>query len=72
LKHRKNRRKQNNRAVKEIKERRVAYMRDYCDSVSIENKIKQIPVLLLGIIIYTAITLLAYKKSADSFDKLDL
>jgi len=50
----------------------IPYMRDYCDSVSIENQIRQIPVLFLGVILYTAITLLAYKKSADSFDKLDL
>jgi hypothetical protein len=58
--------------VAEVMLRVIPYMRDYCDSVSTENQIKQIPVLLLGIIVYTAITLLAYKKSADSFDKLDL
>ena len=58
--------------VAEIMLRVIPYMRDYCDSVSIENQIKQIPVLLLGVILYTAMTLLSYKKSADSFDKLDL
>jgi hypothetical protein len=56
----------------EVMLRVIPYMRDYCDSVTTENQIKQIPVLLLGVIIYIAITLMAYKKSADSFDKLDL
>ena len=58
--------------VVEVMLRVIPYMRDYCDSVSAENQIKQIPVLLLGIILYTAITMLAFKKSAKSFDKLDL
>ena len=58
--------------VAEVMLRVIPYMRDYCDSISIEDQIKQIPILLLGVIIYTAITFLAYKKSADSFDKLDL
>lgn len=58
--------------VAEVMLRVIPYMRDYCDSVSIQNQIKQIPILVLGITLYTAITLLAYKKSADSFDKLDL
>lgn len=56
----------------EVLIRVVPYMRNYCDSVSAENQIKQIPVLVLGIILYGLITLLAYKKSADSFEKLDL
>ena len=58
--------------VAEVMLRVIPYMRDYCDSVSTENQIKQIPVLFLGIILYTLITFLAYIKSADSFDKLDL
>jgi len=50
----------------------VSYMKTICESVTGENMIKQIPVLIVGILIYTAITILAYKKSADSFEKLDL
>ncbi|WP_026884521.1 ABC-2 transporter permease [Clostridium akagii] len=50
----------------------IPYMRDYCDSVSVENQIKQLPVLLLGVILFILIAFLAYKKSADNFDKLDL
>lgn len=58
--------------IAEVMLRVIPYMRDYCDSVGIKNQIRQIPVLFLGVTLYTAITLLAYKKSADSFDKLDL
>ncbi|MCB2359141.1 ABC-2 transporter permease [Clostridium estertheticum] len=58
--------------IAEFMLRVIPYMRDYCDSVRIEDQIKQIPVLILGIILYIVITFLAYKKSADSFDKLDL
>ena len=58
--------------VAEVMLRVIPYMRDYCDSVSMQNQIKQLPVLLLGVILYIGITLLAYEKSADNFDKLDL
>jgi len=58
--------------IAEVMLRVIPYMRAYCDSVSMENQIKQLPVLLLGVVLYTVITLLAYKKSTASFDKLDL
>ena len=58
--------------VAEVMLRVIPYMRDYCDSVSMQNQIKQLPVLLLGVILYIGITLLAYEKSAYNFDKLDL
>ena len=50
----------------------IPYMKDVCESVTAEAMIKQIPVLIVGIIIYATITVLAYKKSAVSFEKLDI
>jgi hypothetical protein len=50
----------------------VPYMKNVCESVTAESMIKQIPILISGIIIYVAITVLAYKESANSFEKLDL
>lgn len=50
----------------------VPYMKNVCESVTAESMIKQIPILISGIIIYVAITVLAYKESANSFENLDL
>ena len=58
--------------VVEILDHVIPYMKDVCESVTAEAMIKQIPVLIVGIIIYATITVLAYKKSAVSFEKLDI
>jgi hypothetical protein len=58
--------------VVEVLDHIVPYMKTVCESGTAENMIKQIPVLIAGILLYSVITILAYKKSADSFEKLDL
>jgi hypothetical protein len=58
--------------IAEILLRVIPYLSKYCDSVSAQNLIMQIPVLVLGIVLYGIITVIAYKKAAKWFDKLDL
>jgi hypothetical protein len=58
--------------VAEILLRVIPYMRNYCDSVGIQNQVKQIPVLAAGIVLYIAINVLAYKKAVSNFNKVDL
>jgi hypothetical protein len=58
--------------IAEVLDHVVPYMKSVCESVTAEALIKQIPILIVGMIFYVAITVLAYKKSADSFEKLDL
>ncbi len=50
----------------------VPFMKTVCESVTAENMIKQIPVLIIGILFFATVTILAYTKSAKSFEKLDL
>lgn len=56
----------------EILLRVIPYLRDYCDSFRLNDLIMQIPILLLGLVLFYAITVLAYHKSIKSFEQLDL
>lgn len=59
-------------AIAEILLRVIPYLSKYCDSISKEDLIMQIPVLILGIVFYSIITVISYKKAVKCFEKLDL
>ena len=59
-------------AIAEILLRVIPYLSKYSDSISKEDLIMQIPVLILGIVFYSIITVISYKKAVKCFEKLDL
>lgn len=56
----------------EVLLRIVPYMREVCDSKAFEDQLRQLPLLGVCLVIYLLITLLAYHRSAKSFEKIDL
>jgi len=58
--------------IMEVLLRIVPFMSNYCDTMAPEAFGMQLIPLALGIVIYSAVTFFAYKRSAKHFEKLDL
>lgn len=50
----------------------IPYMRNNIDTMDPECILEKLIILLLGIILYTLLTLISYKRSVKNFEKLDL
>ena len=59
-------------AIAEIAIRVIPYLRDTCDSMAADMQVKQIPVLVAGLLVYLLLTWLAYRISVRRFESLDL
>ena len=56
----------------EVALRVIPYLRDTCDSMAAAMQIKQIPLLIFGLVVYLILTWLAYQLSVKRFEALDL
>ena len=59
-------------AVAEVLLRVIPYLRNTCDSMAAAMQVKQIPLLIGGILVWLALTYLAYRVSVKRFEALDL
>ena len=59
-------------ALAEIALRVIPYLRDTCDSMAAAMQVKQIPLLIFGLVVYLLLTWLAYQLSVKRFEALDL
>lgn len=59
-------------ALAEIALRVIPYLRDTCDSMAAAMQVKQIPLLIFGLVVYLLLTWLAYQISVKRFEALDL
>ena len=50
----------------------VPYLKTVCESYTFADLVRQLPVLLGGMAVYALEVLLAYRKSAARFEKVDL
>ena len=56
----------------EVLLRVIPYLRDTCDSMAAAMQVKQIPLLIAGILVWLLLTYLAYRLSVKRFEALDL
>ena len=59
-------------AIAEIALRVIPYLRDTCDSMAAAMQVRQIPLLIGGLLVYLLLTWLAYRLSVKRFEALDL
>ena len=59
-------------AVAEVLLRVIPYLRDTCDSMAAAMQVRQIPLLIGGIVVWLALMYLAYRLSVKRFEALDL
>ncbi len=59
-------------AIAEIALRVIPYLRDTCDSMAVAMQVRQIPLLIGGLLVYLLLTWLAYRLSVKRFEALDL
>ena len=58
--------------IAEVLLRVIPYLRNTCDSMAAAMQVKQIPLLIGGIVVWLALTYLAYRVSVKRFEALDL
>ena len=58
--------------IAEVALRVVPWLRDTCDSMAAAMQVKQIPLLIFGLVVYLLLTWLAYQLSVKRFEALDL
>lgn len=56
----------------EVSLRAVPYFARYCDSMALSDQLHQIPILIAGLLLAGALTLIAYRISVKRFEQLDL